>query len=187
MARPQGTKKNGLKYLDREQIKAFEKALEKGGSLRDEVAMRLTFRFGLRVQELANLKLSDLNFDSHQITVEGLKSGRTRTYDVEGDLWKKLNRYLMQNKIKDRLFPLSTQSLKNIFKKYAKLAGLPTDYSIHSLRHSIGIVMAERGASPIFIMKWLRHRSVNSSQVYFEQLEDRKLDQTMNKIFPEFL
>lgn len=189
MPRPIGTKKTGKKnYLDRDQIKSFEKALEEGGSLRNEVAMRLTFRFGLRVQELANITVSDLNFDSQQIFIKGVKSGRSRSYDIDDPLWKKLIRYIKQNKIEDRLFPLSTQGLKFIFKRYAEKAGLPSDYSIHSLRHSIGIAMAKEGASPIYIMKWLRHRSINSSQIYFEQLEDKRLDQTMNtSIFPKFM
>ncbi|MGB6865363.1 MAG: tyrosine-type recombinase/integrase [Candidatus Aminicenantaceae bacterium] len=188
MPRPKGTKKNGLKFLDRDQIKSFEKALEEGKNLRDEVAMRMCFRFGLRVQELANLRVQDINFDSQQLSVEGLKSGRTRTYDIDAPLWKKIVKYLRQDKIKDRLFPLSTQGLKFIFKRYAEKAGLPSDYSIHSLRHSIGIAMAQKGASAIYIMKWLRHRSVSSSQVYFEQLEDKKLDGVMNeKVFPEFM
>jgi integrase/recombinase XerD len=188
MARPKGTTKNGLKYLDRDQIKAFEKALVEAKNLRDEISMRLCFRLGLRVAELHNLRISDLNIDSQQITVEGVKSGRTRTYDIDDPLWKKLTRYIKQNKIEDRLFPLTAQSLKNVFKKYATLAGLSSDYSVHSLRHSVGMAMAKEGASPIYIMKWLRHRSVSSSQVYFEQLEDKRLDQTMNeKVFPEFM
>ncbi len=188
MARPKGTKKKGLKYLDQKQIKAFKKALEEGGSLRDEVAMKLCFRFGLRVGELANLRIRDINFDSQQLTIAGLKSGRTRTYDIDDALWKKLKRYIKRNRIEDRLFPLSTQGLKFIFKRSAEKAGLPSDFSIHSLRHSIGIAMAQKGASAIYIMKWLRHRSVTSSQIYFEQLEDKRLDQTMNeKVFPEFM
>lgn len=188
MARPVGTKKCGLKYLNRDQIETFKKALVEAKNLRDEISMRLCFRLGLRVAELHNLRISDLNFDSQQITVKGLKSGRTRTYDIDDQLWKKLTRYIKKNKIEVRLFPLTAQSLKNVFKKYASLAGLPSDYSIHSLRHSIGIAMAQAGASPIYIMKWLRHRSINSSQIYFEQLEDKRLDQTMNeKVFPEFM
>jgi integrase len=188
MARPVGTKKCGLKYLNSEQVTAFKKALEEGGSLRDELAMRLTFRFGLRVQELANLRVSDINFDSQQIFIKGVKSGRSRSYDIDDTLWKKLTRYIKQNKIEDRLFPLSTQSLKNVFKRYAEKAGLPSDFSIHSLRHSVGIAMAKEGASPIYVMKWLRHRSINSSQIYFEQLEDKRLDQAMNeKVFPTFM
>ena len=118
MVRPKGTEKNGLKYLDQKQIKAFERVLEEGKNLRDELAMRVCFRFGLRVQELANLKLSDINFDSRQITVRGVKSGRTRTYDIDQELWDKLVKYKNRNKIDDRLFPITVQSLKNIFKKY---------------------------------------------------------------------
>lgn len=186
--RPKNSKKSGLKFLSQEQIKAFLKALEDGKSLRDEVAMRLCFRLGLRVQELANLTLSDINFDSHQIYVQGIKHGRERWYDIEDSLWRKLTRYIKQNNIKEHLFPLSTQMWKYTFKKYAKRAGLPEDFSIHSLRHSVGVAMAERGASQIFIMKWLRHRSVSSSQIYFEQLEDSQLDHTMNeRVFPQFM
>jgi len=188
MARPEGSTKNGIKYLNQEQIKAFLKALEDGKKLRDEVAMRLCFRLGLRVQELANLKLSDINFDSQQIHIQGLKHGRERTYDIEKELWRKLTKYIRETKVKEQLFPLTTQGLKFIFKRYAKRAGLPNDFSIHSLRHSVAMAMAQAGSSQIYIMKWLRHRSVTSSQIYFEQLEDSRLDERMNeRVFPAFM
>jgi integrase len=188
MARPSGTSKSGLKYLTQEQIRAFLKALENGKSLRDEVAMRLTFRLGLRVQELANLRISDINFDSHQIHVKGVKNGRERWYDIEDTLWKKLIRYLRESKAKDQLFPLTPQGWKFVFKRYAQETGLPSDFSIHSMRHSVAMAMAREGASPIFIQNWLRHRSITSSEIYFQELEDKRLDQSMNeKVFPDFM
>ena len=150
--------------------------------------MRLTFRLGLRVQELVNLQISDLNFDSHQIHVQGLKNGRQRTYDIEDNLWKKFFQYTKKNKIKEQVFPLTPDGWKYAFKRYAQKAGLSSDFSIHSLRHSVAMAMARAGSSPIFIQSWLRHRSITSSEIYFENLEDKRLDSTMNeKVFPAFM
>lgn len=187
--RPLGTKKNGLKYLNNSQLKPFHSALQRKGSLRDQVMMELTLYLGLRASELVNIRLTDIEPDSRQITIKGLKSGRTRSYpDLESALWSKLSKYLKKSKTidDDRIFPLTPQTAKNVFKRYARLAGLSSDYSIHSLRHTIAIMRARAGDSPIAIMLWLRHRSVGSTQRYFEQVQFENDSLRMNELFTQY-
>jgi len=184
MPRPKGTKKNNWKYLNESQLKVFRQALRKGKSLRDEVMMGLCLYLGLRVSELVDIQMSDIEPDARQITVQGKKGGRKRSYaEIEEGLWTKLMRYIKRAKIKDALFPITDQSAKNIFKKYAKLAGLSNDFSIHSLRHTIAMMKAKRGDSPIKIMLWLRHRTITSTQQYFEQAIFENEAEQMNELF----
>ena len=200
MARPAGTSKTGLKYLNESQLQKFFQAADKSHDRRDMFLFRLILFLGLRVQETVNLKLEDINFDSYQISIKGLKNGRSRVYDLDGKLFYKLERWLKERKriAKNKnpyLFPsqkyfdqpATVQSLKNHFKVYAEKAGLNSDFSIHSLRHSCGILHARNGESPISIMLWLRHRSVNSTQVYFEQLQDEEMNDRAKENFSAFL
>jgi len=198
--RPLGSVKTGLKFLNEEELKRLFQAIDKSKDRQDQFLYRLVLFLGLRVSECTQIKLSDLNMDTPQIFIKALKNGRSRTYDLDGRLWFKLERWL---KIRHRftkkgnpyLFPsaryfdqpVTSQGLKNRFKKYADLAGLNNDFSIHSLRHSCGIIHAKKGKSPIEIMGWLRHRNVNSTQVYFEMITFENQDREAAEIFQEYL
>jgi len=160
---------------------------------------RLILFLGLRVSEACKIKMKDINFESYQITICGVKNGRTRTYDIDGRLWRRLIKWLRVRKDfngkNPYLFPntlihdghLSGQAVKDRFKKCLRKAGLPNHFSIHSLRHSCGIQMAMAGESPISIMLWLRHKSVQSSQVYFEQLQDKEQNFRAKQYFQDYL
>lgn len=183
------------KYLNEKQLKALMLAIEKRNVLRDEVMMKLTLYLGLRVRELVNIELEDLDPENRAITIQGVKGGRLRTYnDIEERLWKKLSRY--SRAIKSvYLFPssrnsegkLTTMAVQRLFKFYAKLAELPEHFSIHSLRHSCGIIRARANESPIRIMLHLRHRSISSTQVYFEQVSFERDAERINDQFGQYL
>jgi len=188
MPRPKGTKKNSWKYLNESQLKSFRQALAEYGSIRDRVMMGLTLYLGLRVAELVNITPKDIEHDSHQVTIRGLKGGRRRSYpDIEEKLWKRLCQYMRNAEAEDRIFSLTPQAVKNVFKKYAKLAELSSDLSIHSLRHTCAMLKAKRGDSPIKIMLWLRHRSITSTQRYFEQTIFEREAEDMNHLFEAYL
>jgi len=199
MSRPKGSKKNGLKYLNQQELERFFRAIDKERNPLDCFIFRLILFLGLRVSEACQIKMKDLNFESFQIAIYGVKNGRNRTYDLDGKLWRRLKRWLKVRKDfngkNPYLFPstqlhddhISEQCIKNRFKKYLNHAGLNSDFSIHSLRHSCGIAMAKAGESPISIMLWLRHRSVQSTQVYFEQLQDEEMNSRAKQYFQNYL
>ena len=92
--------KNGMKkYLNDSELHAFRSELEKGKNRRDIFAFNLMLFLGLRVQELCNIKLLDIDNNEQTITIRGLKSGRTRVYDIPGKLWRRYNAC-----IKDRAY-----------------------------------------------------------------------------------
>jgi hypothetical protein len=72
--------------------------------------------------------------------------------------------------------PISTDRLKALFKEVAGRAGLTT-----------AIMMAARGASPIRIKTWLRHKRVSSSERYFEQVRFSDTGKKLEGIFGDIL
>ena len=200
--RPTGTKKNGIKYLNDSELEGFFKAVDSAQSSMDSFVFRLILFLGLRVQEAINIKLGDINQDSFQLSVKGIKNGRTRTYDLNGRLWHRFEKWMKERKKISNgngknpfLFPSSkyhdepvtTQALKNGFKSHAEKAGLSRDFSIHCLRHSCGIIHAKKNESAISIMLWLRQRSIKSAQVYFESVEFEEQDERASQNFSAYL
>lgn len=121
----------------------------------------------------------------------------TRSEDVPEEVWAKFkawmkkrgrtaNPYLFPHRF-DAGRPLSIDGLKALFKRYAQRAGLSRDFSIHSLRHSIAVMLAARGASSIRIAKWLRHRRVASAEKYFDQVKFSDTGKKLAGIFGDIL
>ncbi len=209
MSRPKGTKKDGIKFLNEEELKRFSAAVKKG-SVRDFIVFGLTLRMGLRVQELCNILLDDVNED--QIRIRGLKSGKTRVYslldengyrpDRENALLKGLKRWIKKERrlidpqgLNPFLFPsklyvdksVGVDVVKTNFKRLAAEAGLSEDFSIHSLRHTTAVQLVRKNWSPIRIQKWLRHKSLQSTEVYFEQVSMEEDDIAANQEFSQYL
>jgi len=197
--RPLGSVRVGKRALSKEGLARFIKIVEGKKKLRDEVMFKLTIWLGLRVQEICNIKLVDVIHSQQSIYISGIKNGRERTYCFEGTaeykLWRKLAKlargktgqvYLFPSP-KDVTKPITTQSIKMLFKRYAKKASFGKERSIHDLRHTVGTMMAEKGYNAIQISRWLRHKNIKSTQVYFEEARFGKDDKQMAEDFGMFL
>jgi len=196
--RPVGSKKTELPYLSETQLQSFMTALRKAKNLRDELFFKLVLYLGLRVTEATHLKLSDIKDDVYGIRVVGKKGGRTKTYEkIHPRIWRKLRSWIKQKGQTDNPYlfpskslydlPIAEQTMKESFKRYAKKAGLPNGFSVHSLRHTCGIRLALQKKSPIEIQLWLRHRSLQSTMVYFEQVKFQNLTAEANETFDRFM
>ncbi len=205
MARPKGTKKNGLKYLDESQLKKFFSAVRKDEEFQYEVWYNLILYFGLRVCELTGLEMEDIKPDIRGLEIEGRKNGLTKTYKgIDPVLWQKLEIWLeirsarLSQRCSTFVFPspvkrlaktnhITEQAVKNGFKRFAKEAGLDKDFSVHSLRHSCGVLKALHGDHPIAIKNWLRQKSLNSTLIYIEQTEFENQNVEASQIFRTYL
>jgi len=179
-------------------LKAFFAALRKTKDpvrkTRDDLIFSLIVFYGLCVCELARLRLADIDQQGRQVRVTVAKGGLTRTEDIPADIWQKLEAWLRKREKGEYLFPgrlpgrpMSTDRLKALFKEIAGRAGLPKDFSVHSLRHTTAIMMAARRASPIRIKTWLRHKRVSSSERYFEQVRFSDTGKKLEGIFGDIL
>ncbi len=194
--RPKGTTKgDAVKYLTRDELAGFFAAVRKARDvdrrLRDGLAFGLALHLGLRVGELAGLKVGDVDADAGQVRVKALKGGLTMTQEVPPELLRRLKAWMARrDKGSPWLFPgkaagrpITAGRWKAGFKAYAARTGLSPSFSVHSLRHSCAVAMAERGASPIKIARWLRQRRASSAEKYFAAAEFRETGRQMEAVF----
>lgn len=176
-----------IKYLKEPELKAFFKQVESSGNTRDILLMKLIYHHGLRVQEVCNLTVQDfqdLGKDSELYT-RGIKKGLSQSQPMLQEDIKLMRKWL---KVREKyqssgqeLFitargALSKSQVQRVFRKHAVEAGLEPrlneagkpELGVHMLRHSAGITFARQGASTDLIRKRLRHRRLESTQVYIE-------------------
>jgi len=184
------------KFLDEAQVEQFRRTLEeamfrgkkKGLYLpvRDYTILELALGTGLRVSEISNLKVADLNLKKGQnmLIVRSGKGGKMRQVKFSSKLSSILQDYL-DYRFRDtehvfyseRQDQMTISAIQRVFKKYAKKAGLPEHYSIHSLRHTYGTLLYKRSGHNLrMVQKQLGHNSPVTTAVYAdifdEDLED---------------
>ncbi len=145
--------------------------------LRDRAMLELMYATGIRVSELINLKISDLNM---QMGVLKCKDGSKERMIPFGNKAKKaLTRYLEQGReplLMDydaqELFvncsgqSMSRQGFWKLIKSYAKRAGIDEDITPHTLRHSFAAHLVENGADLRSVQEMMGHSDIATTQVY---------------------
>ena len=147
---------------------------------------------GLRVSEIANLKVENLYLNAREprIRVTG-KGNRTRDVFISKDLMKHILDYLEWKRtmgestdteafllVSSHAKPYSTRPLQYAFKTSIKEAGLPSYYSIHSLRHSYGTHLYQRSKDLRLVQKQLGHSSITTTTIY----SDVTIEQTLKAV-----
>ena len=131
------------KWLPRTEQNQIIRAVRKHGTLRELTLITLMLHTGLRVQEVADLRLDDIHIGerSGKLTVRNGKCDRWREIPLNVDTREVLKRYFQDNPGMEYLFPnkngghITTRSLQFIIEKYRKLTGIE-HFNAHSLRHS---------------------------------------------------
>src|SRR3954447_2863874 len=144
-----------------------------GANARDYAILQVFLQTGVRVSELAHLKIEDIDFIKPAITVRG--KGRV---DREIALEKKgihaLKSYLAVRveSFSRRVFlnyqgePISERGIRKLVVKYRKEAGITKKASCHTLRHTFATYKAEKGVSAYQLQQWLGHANLNTTQIY---------------------
>ena len=154
----------------------------------------LMLRCGLRVSEVARLRLDDIDWTQHAIRIEQGKGRKDRLVYLSADALTALHTCLAirPTTVPDGLVvwnqkrPMRALSAKGIQKKierYAKAAGIKA--SCHSLRHTFASNLLEAGAEVISIKELLGHASIKSSERYAKLSNQRVkqvYQQTMRKV-----
>ena len=154
---------------------------------RDSLMVLLGCEAGLRENEVANLKLSDVNLEEGILKVnwQGAKLNKERMIVLTDKLKDGLQSYLMKysGRLKDYLFStrfghISTVWIRARFQAYLKKAGLYetygvaidsrplTKYHFHTLRHTFGTTLIEKGVDPFTVAELMGHANILSTQTY---------------------
>jgi integrase/recombinase XerC len=163
--------KNGRQFLRPDE---YTKMLSlAGANPRDYAILQVFLQTGIRVSELANLKVNDIDLLKPSLIVKG-KGKVSREIALEKKGLQAVRSYLAvrPESYSDRLFlnykgePISERGLRKLVVKYTKAAGITKRVSCHTLRHTFATYKAERGVSPFQLQQWLGHANLNTTQIY---------------------
>jgi len=178
------TESRSLKFLERDQVERLvsmpDTSTESG--TRDRAILELLFSSGLRVSELVSLNQDKINLERREFGVIG-KGGKGRIVFISDRAAEWIKRY--QGFRKDSFKPLfiryskgvqeedngakmrlSVRTMERIVKKYTRLARLPVDATVHTLRHSFATDLLMNGADIRSVQEMLGHKNIATTQVY---------------------
>ena len=159
--------------------------------IRDKAMLELLYATGIRVSELVHLKLEDVNLNVGFITCRDQQKERMVPFGKVAR--KALQEYLMNSRgilLKGResewLFtncsglPMSRPGFWKIIKFYGDKAGIKSDITPHSLRHSFAAHLLRNGADIHAVQEMLGHSDTSTTQAYTAYFG--KLEQARDKI-----
>lgn len=155
--------------LNKEEIK---KILQSTENPKHKALLGLVYSSGLRVSEVVNLKISDIDKERRVLKVaSGDKNVRTTILSEMGV--KIVENYVSQLENPHYLFPgqnllkpISIRSAEKIFEAASKKAGIQKKVSIHSLRHAFAIHLLQEGLDVKHLQTLLGHKNLQTTQVY---------------------
>lgn len=195
------------KYLTDDEVKQLRNTLSGAATLakargsqiavRDQLIIELALGTGLRVSELANLKVEeDLHLKKGQnaLHVRNGKGGKDRVVQFSSKLKKMVLEYLEYRKSDSPyLFPskrgeqITRFGISQVFKQWAQRAGLPSHYSIHSLRHTYATNLYKAsGYNLRLVQQQLGHSNVSTTSVY-SGVVNKDLDEALERLDEEAL
>jgi integrase/recombinase XerD len=163
--------------------------------LRDRAMFELLYSCGMRVSEIINLRLNDINIEEGLIRFIG-KGSKERITPIGETAKNFLIRYLdssrsnIEREIKsDNVFlnsrgsSISRQGFWKILKKYAKKQNIDKNLYPHIFRHSFATHMLEEGADLRIVQELLGHSSISTTEIY-TNLDKRHIKQSYFKHHP---
>lgn len=151
--------------------------METAKGIRDRAMLELLYATGIRVSELIHLKLGDVNLRMSYITCTEHEKERIIPFGETAG--KAVRNYLdrargglLKGKESEYLFtncsgtPMSRQGFWKVLKGYAADAGITTDITPHTLRHSFATHLIQNGADLKSVQEMLGHSDISTTQMY---------------------
>ncbi len=151
--------------------------------LRDAVILEMFYSTGIRVSELINIKISDINFYDKKILILG--KGNKERYVLYGDYLKQvLDLYLKESRpklVKDNDYlilnknggKITDRGIRLIISNILKKGELDYHVSPHTLRHTFATHMLENGADLKNVQELLGHSNLSTTGIYTHITNER--------------
>ena len=161
-------------FVEEDQIESLLNGVEFDDGFigeRDKLIIELFYVTGIRLSELINIKISDLNFDNNLVKVLG-KRNKERLIPLSARIVKDLQFFIEKYKIDNYLFTnlggtkVYTKLVYRIVNKYIGKISSINKKSPHILRHTFATHMLNHGADINAIKELLGHANLSATQVY---------------------
>lgn len=172
-------KQQDVKYLKHNQVLRLLDSIE---DPRDNLIVRTIYATGVRVSELCNMNIEDIDFDEHTIRIRG-KGDKMRTVFIDDDTRADLLKFI-GNRIVGPVFigqqgkNISSRAIQHIFKNYA-----PSGITPHKIRHSYASELYKRSKNLRVVQENLGHTSIKTTEIYLHtDIDERR--QVYQQYFP---
>lgn len=141
-------------------------------NLKHNTMLKLCYGMGLRVSEIVNLKITDIDSQRMQVFIEQAKGKKDRYVNLPDSILLQLREYFKLYKPKKYLFEgqygeqYSKRSAQQVFKNAMNKAKINKVIGIHGLRHSFATHLLEKGTDIKFIQEILGHNDIKTTLRY---------------------
>jgi site-specific recombinase XerD len=153
--------------------KEVERIIAGISNLKHRTFISLMYSCGLRLSELRNLKVADIDSTRMQIHIRLGKGAKDRYVMLSEKILLMLREYWKKYRPKEYLFEgaspgkaIAARTIQHTFTKVIAKAGIKKNVSVHTLRHSFATHLLENSVNLIAIQKLLGHNHINTTITY---------------------
>jgi type 1 fimbriae regulatory protein FimB/type 1 fimbriae regulatory protein FimE len=153
-----------------------EQLLETAGKsrnpVRDRLLILLAFRHALRVSELVDVKVEQIDLKAATIHIRRAKNGTPGIHGLQGDELRLIRALLREQPnstflfLSERKAPLSVDGVQKLVERLGVAARFAFPIHAHMLRHSAGYALAGRGVDTRTLQAFMGHRSISNTVIY---------------------
>jgi site-specific recombinase XerD len=172
-------KQQEIKYLKHNQVLRLIDSIDDS---RDKLIVRTIYATGVRVSELCNMNIEDIDFDEHTIRIRG-KGDKIRLVFIDEETLTEILKFI-GIRISGPLFVgqqgkhISSRAIQHIFKHYA-----PSGITPHKIRHSYASELYKRSKNLRVVQENLGHTSIKTTEIYLHtDIDERR--QVYQQYFP---
>lgn len=153
-------------------VQEVEKLLNSFSNTKHKAIFTLLYSAGLRIGELLNLKIHDIDSDRMQIRIDQGKGQKDRYSILSEKVLNLLRDYVKEYHPKEYLFEgqsggkYSSSSVQALMRKHKKLCKINKKATPHTLRHSFATHLLDNGTDTRFIQELLGHKNISTTQIY---------------------
>lgn len=168
LPRPKKEHKLPSVLSEEEIIKLFKQV----SNIKHKAILYLIYSGGLRLSEVVNLKITDIDSKRNLILIRKSKGKKDRTTLLSQALLELLRDYYREYKPENYLFEgqkggqYSVRSVQNIFRMALSKSGIKKHATVHTLRHSFATHLLERGTDLRYIQELLGHANSKTTEIY---------------------
>jgi integrase/recombinase XerD len=170
-------------------VNEVKRIIQSADNLRRKVMLLLAYSSGLRVSEIMNLRISDIDSQRMVIRVVEGKNKKDRYTILNPYTLKELRAYWIKYKPKDYLFPgekgyntpATTHMAVKAWRIARKRAGITKGRGIHTLRHCFATHLLEAGVDLRTIQVMMGHSSISTTSIYLK-VTSKHMENTQCKV-----
>lgn len=177
--------------LSKEEMKRL---LQAPVHIRERVMIGFVYDTGVRMDELTNILLSDIDLERGQVHIKHSKNKQDRYLIISLHIIRGIKKHLALNSPSLYLFesfnrkgmPLSHTRVRNLFNEAVEKAGIKKNVCVHSLRHTYATHQLEAGQNIMMVKNALGHADVKTTLVYLHiaQIDPVKKFGCLDALYP---